>query len=48
MFKYDGKYYDWTGARELTQEQKDAIVYWVEYKRTDEAHHSRIVRDCIM
>ena len=47
MFKYGGKYYDWSGVRELTQEQKEAIIYWVEYRRMDEAHYSHIVRDCI-
>lgn len=47
MFKYDGKYYDWTGVRELTQEQLDAVVYWVEYKYQDFEHYRRICRDCI-
>ena len=47
MFKYDGKYYDWTGQVELTPAQKEAIVYWVEYRHMDEAHYARIVRDCI-
>ncbi len=47
MFKYGGKYYDWTGVCELTQEQKEAIVYWVEYRNIDSAHYRRIVRDCI-
>ena len=47
MTDESGKYYDWTGVRELTQEQLDAVVYWVEYKYQDFEHYRRICRDCI-
>ena len=48
LFKYDGKYYDWTGRKELTADQENAIVYWYNYGSADDAHYQRIVQDCLL
>lgn len=51
LFRQGDNFYDWTGLRtqyDLNKpETVDDLVKWSDYKKIDEAHYRRIVRDVI-
>lgn len=44
VFKYKGKYYDWTGE----VQPEGYLIEWETFDKYDELQKARIIRDCIM
>lgn len=43
----DENFYDWTGRRSYTEEQKSEFILWHNYSTKDCLHYAHIWRDCI-
>ena len=47
FYGYDEKFYDWTGRRDYTEEQKSKMILWDSYSAKDNLHYRRIWRNCV-
>ena len=47
FYGYDENFYDWTGRRDYTEEQKKKMVLWKDYFHIDNLHYQHIWRDCV-
>ena len=47
IFKYQNKYYDWTGILNI-DEPLDCLIEWDKFDEYDSMQRERIIRDCIV